>query len=239
MDYMEYLSLRLQCSFEDKMECLETVKKLYGLAVLARKEGLLALIDAVENEDLFLKTMVDALIGFEPKQQKRIFFAYLAAGNYHGKEFLKNLLIVNGLIIIAEGEFPTQVVDRLQGWFGVEFAQTYKNELAAEIERLKPPPAPKEKSTVPEFDCLAEFSKVYMIKLLSEVENLTLSIALQGASDKIADRFFQLMESSRAKEIRMDMKMCCHVRVIDVEDAQWNILEKAKKIEEEENYEDD
>lgn len=229
MEHMEYLSLRLQCSYEDKLERLETVKKLYSLAVLARKEGYLALEDAVENEDLFLKTMVNTLIDcFEPKPLETIFSAYLAAGNYHGKEFLKNLLIINGLLLIAESEFPTGVVNKLQGWFGVEFAQTFKNEMATEIARLKPPPDPKEKSAIPEFDRLAELSKAHTIKLLSKVENQTLAIALQGASDKIAEHFFHLMESSRAEEVRMDMENWYqHLRVIDVEEAQQNILEKA------------
>lgn len=236
MDHMEYLSLRLQCNYEDKLECLETVKKLYGLAVLARKEGYLALEDAVENEDLFLKTMVNALIDcFEPKPLETIFSAYLAAGNYHGKELLNNLLIINGLLLIAESEFPTGVANKLQGWFGVEFAQTFKNEMAMEIERLKPPTAPKEKSTIPEFDRLTEFPKAYMIKLLSKVENRTLAIALQGASDKIAEHFFHFMESNRAKEVRMDMKNYQHLRVIDVEEAQQDILEKARKIGEEDD----
>lgn len=239
MDHMEYLSLRLQCSYEDKLECLETVKKLYSLAALARKEGLLALEDAVKNEDLFLKTMVDALIdSFETKPLETIFSAYLAAGNYRGKEFLKNLLIVNGLILIAKNKVPHQVVNELQGWFGVEFAQTYKNELAAEIARLKPPPAPKEKSTVPEFDRLADFSKVYTIKLLSEIENRTLSIALNGASDKVADHLFHLMENSRAEEVRMDLENLQYLRIIDVEEAQRDILEKAGELEEEENRDD-
>lgn len=234
MDHMEYLSARLQCRYEDKLACLETVKKLYSLAVLARKEGLLALEDAVENEDLFFKTMVNALIDcFEPKPLETIFSAYLAAGNYHGKEFLKNLLIINGLLLIAESEFPAGVANKLQGWFGVEFAQTYKSELAAEIERLKPPQAPKEKSTIPEFDRLAELSEACTIKLLSKVEKQTLSIALQGASDKIAEHFFHFMENSRAEDVRMDIKnRYQHLRVIDVEKAQLDILETARKLEE-------
>lgn len=232
MDHMEYLSLRLQCSYEDKIECLEIVKKLYSLAVLVRKEGLLALMDVVEKEDLFFKTMIHTVIDFfDPKPLKEIFSAYLAAGNYFGKEFLKNLLIVNGLLLIVECEHPTQVVNGLQGWFGMEFAQTYKNEMMAEIARLKPLPLPQEKSTVPAFDSLVDFSEVNTMKLLSEVDNCTLSMALKGAGDKVADRFFHLMESSRAEEVRIAMEnRYSHIRVKDIEEAQWDILEKAKHI---------
>lgn len=213
------------------MECLEIVKKICGLAVLARKKGILALGDAIGNEGLFFKTMVEALLdSCERKSLETIYTAYLAAGNYHGREFLKNALIVNGLLLILEGEHPTHVVNGLQGWFGVKFAQTYKNEMAAELARLKPLPSPKEQSTIPAFDCLAEFSKEYMRKLLSEVDNQTLSIALKGASDKVADHFFSSMERSQAAEVRMSMEKLCHIRVKDVEDAQSDLLEKIKHI---------
>lgn len=229
MENMEYLSLRLQCSREDKLMCLDTAKKLYDFAILARKEGILALTDAVENEDLFLKTMVDVLLDVtETKPLETIFSAYLAAGNYHGKEFLKNLLIINALLLIAESAAPIQLVKQLQGWFGVEFAETYKNELAAEIARLNPP-VPIAQSAVPEFDLFAKFSKACTIKLLSEVENRTLSLALKGASDNITERFFYLMESGQAEAVSIDMEQLSNVRMKDIEEAQRYILKKARR----------
>lgn len=90
------------------------------------------------------------------------------------------------------------------------------------------PLVPTMQSTVPEFDRFAKFSKVHIIKLLSEVENRIWSLALKGASDQVADRFFHLMESGQEEEIRTDFKLLCNVRRKDVEEAQRYILEKAK-----------
>lgn len=89
-------------------------------------------------------------------------------------------------------------------------------------------PMPNMQSTVPEFDRFAKFSKVHIIKLLSEVENRIWSLALKGASDQVADRFFHLMESGQEEEIRTDFKLLCNVQRKDVEEAQRYILEKAK-----------
>ncbi|MEM1485451.1 FliG C-terminal domain-containing protein [Oscillospiraceae bacterium PP1C4] len=231
MDNMEYLSSRLQCSREDKSECMETVKKLYGLAILARKEGFLALPDAVESEGLFLKTMVDTFLDVaEPKPLEAIFFSYLVAGDYRGKEFLKNLLIVNALLLIARQATPFDVVSGLQGWFGVEFSPTYKDEIAVETARLHPP-VPIGQSVVPEFDRFAKLSKVHTIKLLSEVENNILAIALKGASDRVADRFFHLMDNKQEEEVRTAINALYNVRLKDVEEAQRYILGKATKKE--------
>lgn len=82
------------------------------------------------------------------------------------------------------------------------------------------PLLPTLQSTVPEFDRFAKFSKVHIIKLLSEVENRIWSLALKGASDQVADRFFHLMESGQEEEIRTDFKLLCNVRRKNVEEAQ-------------------
>lgn len=231
MNNMEYLSSRLQCSHEDKLECLKTVKKLYSLAVLAQKEGFLALPDAVTQEDLFFKTAVDIFLDtVEPEPLETIYSAYLAAGNYRGKEFLNNLLIVNALLQIARQATPFDVVSGLQGWFGVEFSPTYKDQIAVETARLHPP-VPIEQSVVPEFDQFARFSKPHTIKLLSEVENSILAIALKGASDRVADRFFNLMESEQEEKMHTAINALHNVRMKDVEEAQRYILKKAKKKE--------
>lgn len=228
MENMEFLSSRLQCSREDKLECFRTVKKLYGLSVLARKEGFLALSDAVVEEDLFLKTMVDTFLEApEAETLDKILFAYLVVGDYCGKDFLKNLLVVEGLLLIAKQTAPSKVIHGLQGWFGVELAQIYKKEMTAEMARQNPPILMME-SAVPEFDRFARFSKVHTIKLLSELESSVLALALKGASDRVKHRFFFLMESSQAEEVRAEIDCLGCIRVMDVEEAQRYILEKAK-----------
>ncbi|MEG2119887.1 MAG: FliG C-terminal domain-containing protein, partial [Pseudoflavonifractor sp.] len=100
--------------------------------------------------------------------------------------------------------------------------------MAAEMARLNPP-VPITQSAVPEFDRFARFSKVYTIKLLSEVENRVLALALKGAGDRVRDRFFQLMESRQEAEVRECLHNIACVRINDVEEAQRHILEIAKR----------
>lgn len=220
---------RLQCSHADKLTCLDTVKKIYALAVLVRKKGILALKDAVEDEaDSFLKTTIDSLLELADEELAApCLYAYLAAEDYRGKAYLNNLLIVEGLLLILRQTSPVLIASALKGWFGVEFAQTYDYEMSAETARLNPL-VPITQSAVPEFDRFARFSKVHTIKLLSELESSVLALALKGASDRVKHRFFFLMESSQAEEVRAEIDCLGCIRVMDVEEAQRYILEKAK-----------
>lgn len=128
---MQYYTEPFSCSYEDKLHCIETVKKLYDLAILVRKKGLLILYEAMENEsDLFFKKSLYSLLELlEYEQVSNCLYAYLAAGNYHGRELLKNLLIVNGVLLILNNTHPTLVMSCLKGWFGEEFAEIYDLEM--------------------------------------------------------------------------------------------------------------
>lgn len=126
---------RLQCDLTDKQACIHTAKKIYGLAVIARKRGLLALADVAEQEtDLFLKTAIGSLLELgDENLASDCLYAYLVAGNYHGKDYLNNLLIVIGLLHIQRSLPLQQLMESLKGWFWVDFAEIYSCEMEAEI----------------------------------------------------------------------------------------------------------
>lgn len=68
MDY-EFCAKRLQCSREEKLQCMETLKKLYKYARMARMEGLLALESIAETEtNLFLRDGILLVVNsYEPE----------------------------------------------------------------------------------------------------------------------------------------------------------------------------
>lgn len=124
----------LECSLEDKLECLQTVKKLSGYSRLARSEGLLALEEPLSQEkDTFLKqSLLPILDGIGNEQYLHLITTYFLSGNYHGKDFLNNLLIIESIPLIEDCVRPDSLVFLLKGWFGIEFTEIYEKEMEEE-----------------------------------------------------------------------------------------------------------
>ncbi len=99
---IRYLSKRLKCSDTEKEQCLDTVRKVARAYYTARKEGILALLKLGDKErDPFFKECLEYVMsGLSEKQLSRAFEQMLAAGDYHGKEFLEKIIICEGLSAI-------------------------------------------------------------------------------------------------------------------------------------------
>jgi len=65
---------------------------------------------------------------------------------------------------------------------------------------------------------------------LRSVEKDKLPIALKGASDKIKDLFLSNMSERAAKMLRDDLAALGPVRLRDVDEAQYNIVNLAKEL---------
>jgi len=66
--------------------------------------------------------------------------------------------------------------------------------------------------------------------LLRQVEKDQLAIALKGASDEIKDLFFKNMSERASKMMIEDMEAMGPVRVKEVDEAQSNVVNAAKKL---------
>lgn len=121
----DYVAERLQCSYEDKVKCLDTLKYIIYLANTARREGILALEKEMytQNNPL-LKKGIEIILNINSKQDgviKDILFNYIIAGNYRGKDFLEAMIIVNGVIELYNGNHPRLMEKLLLSYFGDDF----------------------------------------------------------------------------------------------------------------------
>lgn len=103
--------------------CLDAAKKLCALSWLARREGLLALADASEQEpDAFLKAAIETLLdtlGDEVLLAEAL-YALLAGSGARGEDARKNSLIVQGLLYIYGNVRPDELAQRLKNWLGAD-----------------------------------------------------------------------------------------------------------------------
>ncbi|MEM1042274.1 MAG: flagellar motor switch protein FliG [Bacteroidota bacterium] len=84
------------------------------------------------------------------------------------------------------------------------------------------------------FDDLIHISGRDLQRLLVEVEQQSLVLALKGASDAFTDRVLENVSERVAETIKEELDLLGPVRIADVEEAQQVILERAQELEESE-----
>ena len=80
------------------------------------------------------------------------------------------------------------------------------------------------------FEDLTRIDQTGLQVLLRQVEKDQLAIALKGASDEIKDLFFKNMSERASKMMIEDMEAMGPVRVKEVDEAQSNVVNSAKKL---------
>ncbi len=82
------------------------------------------------------------------------------------------------------------------------------------------------------FEDLANLDPSGVQTLLRNVDKDRLALAMKGASDTLRDLFFSNMSERAAKILREDMEAMGPVRLRDVDDAQMDMVNKAKDLAE-------
>lgn len=132
----EYLAERLQCSYNDKLECLSTVATIIDIANMARKEGIFNLEKEIKvmkekYSPLLVKGISIVIYGIERKSLEELMYNYILAGDYKGKEFLKNIIIAESVIEINEGINPSLLQHLIFSYFGETFIKSIELTLGA------------------------------------------------------------------------------------------------------------
>ncbi|MDA8345036.1 MAG: flagellar motor switch protein FliG [Thermaerobacter sp.] len=83
------------------------------------------------------------------------------------------------------------------------------------------------------FEDFALIDDRFIQRIIREVDQQDLVLALKGASDSISQKFYTNMSSRMAEVVREDLKFLGAVRLRDVESAQQRIVSIARRLEEE------
>lgn len=101
------------------------------------------------------------------------------------------------------------------------------------IEEMDQQTAEKIRNLMFTFDDLLLVDNIGMQKILREIKNETLTLALKTASESIKEKIFQNISEGAADIISEDLEALGPVRLSDVEQAQRSIVRIALRLEEE------
>lgn len=142
----EYFSQRIQCSRDDKEECLYTVRLLLELAVTAREKGILALEQMMDANPArysspFLRKAVQLIVDVgNAEQVRKVLYNTIFSSNYFGRKFLTSIVITETVLAIQRQEDLDYVFRSLiPSYFGMEFERNAV-EVYERYRALRPKP---------------------------------------------------------------------------------------------------
>lgn len=233
-----YSSEKIQCTNDEKKECLETINTILKLSEKTRKYGLLSLEDeASKNPDFLMrKGLLFVVDGIEPEFIREVLGTYIFAGNYVGKELLKRILVKEGVLLIQKGEHPLMIRERLTSFLGENYADEVEKYFNMQNEKQD---NSKIKNTAPisEETALLEglFEKIDNIaiqRILKETQILDVVKAIKGASNKVQDKIYINMSKRSASQVKDMVETTTGIETKDMVEAQLKIIDIVKKLQE-------
>lgn len=227
---------------------LETVYKMIELGLLARREGLLALEEAVigiplESQEEDLTQLITLLVdGTDPDILAGIGLTRYYSSLYDDYQALKYFIYLEGVLSIQAGENPRILEEKLKVMLPPELYLKYVTEQREkELEKEN-----KEKQHLIENLCKGERlwnsneSGYYVFKLtdyiicdisdnglqrvMREIDNMILTLAMKGMSGKARKHIFANLSERLGNMIAEDMVNMGPVRAVDILDASQRIL---------------
>lgn len=242
-NYMKNLNISriIDCSKEEKKECLDTVDKILTVSRKAHKKGLLALEEdtCISGSKFFKKGIELLLYGIEPLVLRKILENYILVGNYKGKELLKRILILEGILSIQMGDYPWVIREKLSSYFGEDYYEEINNhfcimkntEIKIEeyINSVKDKQSYSMETKILDNE-LKKMPKRSIQRLLRDVDILVLSVGMKGASGKIQIKIIEGL-SMMTKSILLELfELMDNVNIAQIVDAQNKIAEGIKKL---------
>jgi flagellar motor component MotA len=118
-----YKTINETCTTSDRDSCKEYVYRMYSLADLARKNGILSYEEIAEHEqNLFLKTAMNlAVDGTDMRCTSDVLYALMLSVKHTGIELLSRLIIFKGIMSILRGDNPYVIAKELAAVLGEKY----------------------------------------------------------------------------------------------------------------------
>lgn len=237
-------SLKPHFTDEDKERCLPVVHRMLELADSARREGLLSIGEKLKDEDAVFLKLILALImdGCDPELVGRTAQHLILSEGYTGYELLSRLVIAQGCLYIRERANPMFMARQLGAMLGESRCLRAVDDWEAEsrdanaqaMERLME--SAKSKPALPECRVLGTLESRLpapcVPRVLKEVENRELAIALSGCGRDVIERIFMNVSERMRTIIAGDIDSMDILRDEDVENAAGKIIDNIKRLEE-------
>ena len=130
MEYDWQFSQKSKCGDREKHQCMKMVADLVNLSKMARRNGLLSLIQAAEQSSSFLldKGLQLVVDGVNPQVVGSVMESYIISGDYTGKDLLERCIILEGVTAIQQGLHPKVTKELLLSFLGEDNYEIYQKE---------------------------------------------------------------------------------------------------------------
>ena len=228
---------KLACSHGEKKEVLNTLDKVLELSEKAKCSGLLSLepeIDTVQPE-IFKKAIQMLIDGIEPESLREILLNYALCGGYKGKELLIRILIIEGILAIQQGSHTLILREKLSSLFGDDFISEIHKHFGLDSEsQLKKidafiiknqdkPFLSKETSLLEE--PLGRMDNRSLQRLLREIDAVTLTIVISGASGKTQAKVLKNVSKKLAVMLIDEIDALGTPIILEIANSQKRVLE--------------
>lgn len=126
----EFFVQHIQCTREQKMECLDTVRLLLDIAFTAREFGLLKLEELIQDHvkfsDRFLRKAVNLTIEIsKPENIREVLYNYLFTSCYaSNQQFLNGVIITETMVAVGQSESLDYIFTYLiPSYFGLDYEE--------------------------------------------------------------------------------------------------------------------
>lgn len=228
---------KLACSQDEKREALGIIDKLLELSNKARQFGLLSLEPEIElvQPEFFKKAIQIIIDGIEPESARQILWNYVLQGSYKGKDLLIRIVIIEGILAIQQGVSTKLLQEQLASYLGEDFMEeinkyfgldreTQLKKIKAFTERTENRNAFSKETSLLE----APFERMdnrSIQRLLRELDNATLIIAMSGASSKVQFKILNNVSLKLAALLIEDIESLNKPNIIEIAESQKRIIE--------------
>ena len=241
MEYDWEFGERIRCSEDEKSECIALVSQIVSMAKMAKRNGLLALVQEAEAATSFLlrKGLQLVLEGVQPSLVRTTLEYYILSGTYTGKDLLERCIIMEGVLAIQKGVNPQIIQELLLSLFGEKGHEAYEAEFGdkktdkLEVffkkirnDRAATPLSSKLGQTIMQLDDQS------IQQCLKEISTVDLARALKGIEGEAKIKVFKNLPKRSAAILQETVEHLDLMRDSEMNEAQEKILFVISGLEE-------
>jgi len=234
MQYDWYFGQKSKSSDAEKRQCMHLVHDLIDLSMMARRNGLLSLIQVAEETHSFLLKKGLQLIvdGVAPQLVRNVLESYIVSGDYEGKELLERCLVLEGVAAIQQGLHPKVTKELLLSFLGEYSYEIYQKEFESERKGSLKSYLKSIEDTTPSSSrgskldqIILKLSNDAIEKFLMEINTGDLAKSLKGMGGRAQIRIFNKLSKKAARALRDTIEDLNSLNASELATAQQMALE--------------
>ena len=240
MEYDWRYRQKSKCSDSEKLQCMKLIDDLVNLSIMARRNGLLSLIQVAEQGTSFLlnKGLQLVVDGVNPQVVREIMENYIISGDYDGIDLLKRCIILEGVTAIQQGFHPKVTKEFLLSFLGEDNYEIYQKEyggggqesLKSYLREIEDTPASSSKGSLLD-QAILNLANDDIEKFLMEINTADLAKTLKGMGGQAQIKIFNNLSQKAASGLKDSLDNLDSVDETELSEIQELILEIISDIQ--------